>query len=836
MSQQQPDIALEKKIGSGSFGEVFKGHLRSTGEKIAVKRVKKKILKQYGKYLIEAFWKEIDSMKICECENSVRHIQTMETENNYNIVMELCDTDLLCYLNKSPAPFTVDEVRETFSQLNNVFKIMQDNNIIHRDLKLGNILLKYTDESQKKFIPKLSDYGFSKDLNNSNYTATHLGTPATMAPEIMMNKPYNEKSDLWSVGAMMYQLHFKEIPYPGFTEQQILRKIQNNVQRKQPSDPQFRDLLNKIFVMDPIKRISWEDYFNHPFFKEKKETNQIQYEKISDFDLGYDYNKNEKDLFYCYIAKDNKSGKNVLIKSYREDLMEKNNQLFEEELNLFKSFKENKNVLHLLEVNKEGKRFNMIFDLIEAKSLINYIKSNEMKEKEIKKFNNILYNNIFIFNENNHLPFIFISIHNFLIDKEDNPIIFDFGIHKLFLQEEEYSSYFLPNTSEMNNETQNKIKTNVMNYGITLLKILSGKNLVIKDKKIELPEDISLSEEFNIFLTKCLTRNYIKRATWNELSNCKFITVSNVETNNIMDDKALIDDEKLNKIFDYLNNKFETIINYYNKINLENNPNISQIEVFVSATLFEMKIVNLFFNRNIEIKPFSNQQEISFISIDINGETNKCDLNFVNPVLKDVRIINMNNNKLIKDFLINLQKNIKKVQKLLIIVQSYAKFSSSSGNYNNFIHNILNSINSVNTSSLQQYFSTLIKHSSNEKDEELRCNELYLAKYLMEFILFIITIINESGSKIYFNKDTLLRKFYKIFGEEKNKIEISSIDVNDVKNRYIIISFLPILFKCRESEFDSEIRLSKNKQSINGWIKYYPSLMKKINELKINKN
>ena len=142
----------------------------------------------------------------------------------------------------------------------------------------------------------------------------------------------------------------------------------------------------------------------------------------------------------------------------------------------------------------------------------------------------------------------------------------------------------------------------------------------------------------------------------------------------------------------------------------------------------------------------------------------------------------------------------------------------------------------MNTSSLQQYFSTLIKQSSNEKDEELKYNELYLAKYLMEFILFIITIINESGNKIYFNKDTLLRKFYKIFGEEKNKIEISSIDVNDTKNRYIIISFLPILFKCRESEFDSEIRLSKNKQSINGWIKYYPSLMKKINELKIIKN
>ena len=64
--------------------------------------------------------------------------------------MELCDTDLLIHLNKSPAPFTVDEVRDIFSQLNNAFKKMQENKIIHRDLKLGNILIKYTDETKKK--------------------------------------------------------------------------------------------------------------------------------------------------------------------------------------------------------------------------------------------------------------------------------------------------------------------------------------------------------------------------------------------------------------------------------------------------------------------------------------------------------------------------------------------------------------------------------------------------------------------------------------------------------------------------------------------------------------
>ena len=164
---EQPIVTLEKKIGSGSFGDVFMGTLKNTGEKVAIKRVKKSKLQKHGDYLIKAFWKEINSMKICECENSVRLIKNMETQNNYNIIMELCDTDLSNVLNKSPTPFTVDEVRETFSQLNNVFKLMHKNNLIHRDLKLANILVKFTDESKTKFIPKLK-FGLINNLISSS--------------------------------------------------------------------------------------------------------------------------------------------------------------------------------------------------------------------------------------------------------------------------------------------------------------------------------------------------------------------------------------------------------------------------------------------------------------------------------------------------------------------------------------------------------------------------------------------------------------------------------------------------------------------------------------------
>jgi serine/threonine protein kinase len=168
-------------------------------------------------------------------------------------------------------------------------------------LKLGNILIKFTDESKKNFIPKLSDYGFSKELNNYNFAAnTHLGTPATMAPEIIMNYPYNEKSDLWSVGVMMYQLYYKQVPYEGNTEQEIINKINANVPFNMPEDEKFADLINQLLVVNVQNRISWDQYFEHPFFTGKELHTE----------LGYTFSgNNEKTSLYNSISfnlKDNK--------------------------------------------------------------------------------------------------------------------------------------------------------------------------------------------------------------------------------------------------------------------------------------------------------------------------------------------------------------------------------------------------------------------------------------------------------------------------------------------------------------------------------------------------
>jgi len=320
------DYKLEKLIGAGTFGEIYEGLDIRSGKKVAIKRIKKKLLYENGNFLLNAYNKEIEIMRLCECENSVKFFCDFDTENHRNIIMELCDKDLLCYLYERKTAFTIDEIRETFLQLNNAFRKMRNNNILHRDLKLGNVLIKFIDETKTKFIPKLADYGFSKELSIYNTRTTHLGTPATMAPEIMMNMPYDDKSDLWSVGIMMYQLYYKEIPYDGMTEMEILNKIKENTPYKQPEDNNFRDLLNKIFVMNPQNRINWNDYFNHPFFTGK----ELQTNYANNYQIFNSYFNNDNNINFKQSNSQNiKEGDfqvsfDIYGKSKSEELINKN--------------------------------------------------------------------------------------------------------------------------------------------------------------------------------------------------------------------------------------------------------------------------------------------------------------------------------------------------------------------------------------------------------------------------------------------------------------------------------------------------------------------------------
>ena len=214
---------------------------------------------------------EIGSKNI---ENSIKCYEYFNTKDKLVIIMELCDMNLLLVLNKrldeKEKGFNKEEIYEILKRLNNTFKIMKENNIIHRDLKLENILVKYNDKKHEKYAIKLSDYGCSKRLISfSKNCNTHVGTLVYMPPEILKGEEYNYKCDLWSLGIILYRLIFGKLPFKGDKESALINQIDNLWNRliKEIENKELDDLIKRILEKEPTKRLNWDDYFNHSFFK-----------------------------------------------------------------------------------------------------------------------------------------------------------------------------------------------------------------------------------------------------------------------------------------------------------------------------------------------------------------------------------------------------------------------------------------------------------------------------------------------------------------------------------------------------------------------------------------
>ena len=96
-----------------------------------------------------------------------------------------------------------------------------------------------------------------------------------MAPEILEGKEYNNKCDLWSLGIIIYNLYFKKMPYKGDTIIAVFNNIKASEKKvlEKTGDENLDDLIDKLLEVNPEKRISWKDYFEHKFFKVKKQKN-----------------------------------------------------------------------------------------------------------------------------------------------------------------------------------------------------------------------------------------------------------------------------------------------------------------------------------------------------------------------------------------------------------------------------------------------------------------------------------------------------------------------------------------------------------------------------------
>ena len=129
---------------------------------------------------------EIEILKLLSpYENSVKYYGDYQIIKEKIIVMEKCDEDFENFIKRRNKSLNEEEIKKIFIDLNKIFEIMNTNNIIHRDLKLKNFLIKYTNKERTKFIVKLADYGIGKFVNSEKYIFSGIkGTLETISPEI----------------------------------------------------------------------------------------------------------------------------------------------------------------------------------------------------------------------------------------------------------------------------------------------------------------------------------------------------------------------------------------------------------------------------------------------------------------------------------------------------------------------------------------------------------------------------------------------------------------------------------------------------------------------------
>jgi len=255
------NYVLETKIGEGQFGSVYKAYNCDDEDRtVACKIIGRQHLKD--KKFLELLESEIEVLSKCDNPNIIKLYDIKKTPNNIYLFLEYCDSGSLSdYLRQNPN-ISESEAMGIFLQVLNAFRTLNEQKIMHRDLKLENILL-------HKGKVKVADFGFSKLLDEGSMAKTLLGSPMTMAPEIYDGTPYDFKADVWSLGVCLYQLLYRgRYPFTG----KSLAALFWNIQNKELEFDQLikvsensKNLLRKMIECDPEIRASWEEIFSMDF-------------------------------------------------------------------------------------------------------------------------------------------------------------------------------------------------------------------------------------------------------------------------------------------------------------------------------------------------------------------------------------------------------------------------------------------------------------------------------------------------------------------------------------------------------------------------------------------
>jgi len=212
---------IKNKLGQGSFGTVYKVFNKDDNNYYVIKKIS---IKGLNKEQLESIEREANILSTLNNENIVKYYDSFIEGDSFNIVMEYCNgVDFRYFINllKETGEYVSEAIIYYFlKKICLGIKEIHKHKLIHRDLKPENIFL----TSDMKV--KIGDFGISKQLNNaSEYAKTQCGTFIYMAPEIIKGEKYNNKVDIWSLGAIIYELCTSNIYYENNTNGKINSSI-----------------------------------------------------------------------------------------------------------------------------------------------------------------------------------------------------------------------------------------------------------------------------------------------------------------------------------------------------------------------------------------------------------------------------------------------------------------------------------------------------------------------------------------------------------------------------------------------------------------------------------
>ena len=306
------EYTLIKSLGKGAFGEVFLTTKKGSNELYATKQLNKDIFdnRNTKKY----FLNEINILKELSHPNIVKFADLKRTANHFYIMMEYCNGGELCktleaHISKTGRPFSEEVVQSLMKQIISAFQYIHGKDIIHRDIKLENILLNYNTNEDKenknviKATVKIIDFGFAARMEKTGLKYTTLGSPINMDPLILselrkrgknINRVgYDQKADIWSLGTICYELAIGKSAFEANKIDDLIAKIEKG-EYTVPTNlsRELISFINGMLQYDPNQRLNIDQLAKHPFLKK----NVSDFEKLDLRRVKTNKDKNEVKL------------------------------------------------------------------------------------------------------------------------------------------------------------------------------------------------------------------------------------------------------------------------------------------------------------------------------------------------------------------------------------------------------------------------------------------------------------------------------------------------------------------------------------------------------------